>query len=150
MDRREWREPSGWGGTKLSEIVRPALERRRILIVEDRFLVADDLSRFCRRHGGEIAGPVPDVERAGRMASEERLDLAILDVDLQGRDVFGVAAILERRGIPFVFVTGYGQSHLPERFRERPLSPKPYSEADLLAQIQSLLKPLPGQGPSGA
>lgn len=133
----------------LSGIVRLALDRRRILIVEDRFLVADDLSRLCLRHGGEIAGPVPDVGRARQMASEEPLDLAILDIDLQGRNVFGVAAILDRRGVPFVFVTGYGPAHLPERYRGRPLVSKPYSEADLLTHISSLLKPLPGQGSAG-
>ena len=117
------------------------LGQRRVLIVEDRFLVADDLSRFCRRQGGEVAGPVPDVERARKIASDERLDLAILDVDLQGRDVFDVAAILERRGIPFLFVTGYGRSQLPERYRGRPFVAKPFGEADLVAGIRPLLKP---------
>ena len=132
-----------------SERVRPALADRRILIVEDRFLVADDLSRFCTRQGAEVAGPVPDVERARRLAAAERLDLAILDIDLQGRDVFGVAAVLDRRGIPFVFVTGYGRSHLPDQYRGRPLLAKPYSEPELLERIKSLLAPLPEDGPAG-
>lgn len=119
---------------------RPILADRRILIVEDRYLVADDLSRLCRRAGAEIAGPVPEVSRARAIAETEPLDLAILDVDLRGEAVFGVAAILEQRGIPFLFVTGYGEKHLPERFRTVPLVPKPFSGPDLVARIGQLLQ----------
>ena len=48
-----------------------ALGSRRVLIVEDLYLVADDLCRICRRHGGEVVGPVPDVSRARRLAADE-------------------------------------------------------------------------------
>ena len=73
------------------------------------------------------------------MASEEAIGLAILDVDLRGHDVFEVAGILESRAIPFVFVTGYGEVNLPERFRGRPIVTKPFSEGDLLAAIEPLM-----------
>ena len=119
--------------------VRPVLRTRRVLIVEDRFLVADELTRICQRQGASIAGPVPDVARARVLATDEPLDLAILDVDLRGEDVFGVAAILEGRGIPFLFVTGYVAAQLPERYRGRPVVLKPFSEADLIERISRLL-----------
>lgn len=131
-----------------SGVERPVLGGRRILIVEDRYLVADDLRRICRRHGAEIVGLAATVEQARRMAEEETLDLAILDIDLRGEDVFDVAAILDRRGIPFVFVTGYRRGHLPEAWRSRPVVSKPFSEADLLASIDALSPRLRGSGPA--
>lgn len=115
------------------------LRNRRVLIVEDRYLVADDLCRVCRRHGGEVAGPVPDVLQALRIAGSDPLDLAILDVDLRGEEVFGVAEALRRRGIPFVFVTGVPRAHLPRAFRGSPLVLKPHTDTDLLAAIVSAL-----------
>lgn len=131
-----------------TEFSQTPLLNRRILIVEDRYLVADDLSRFCRRLGGEIAGLAGDLDRARAMASSEALDLAILDVDLRGQAVFDVAAILESRGIPFLFVTGYRQVNLPEEYRDRPIVSKPFSEADLMAGIQPILLPLRGSDPA--
>lgn len=131
------------------EIKRPTLLNRRILIVEDRYLVADDLSRICSRQGGDVVGLAGEIGRARRMAVDEILDLAILDVDLRGQDVFDVAAILESRGIPFLFVTGYRQMNLPERFRDRPIVAKPFSEADLMTGIEFLLRP-PGCRDSAA
>lgn len=115
------------------------LRNQRVLIVEDRYLVADELTRICQRHGAAIAGPVPDVARARALAAEEPLDLAILDVDLRGEDVFGVAAILEGRGIPFLFVTGYGASHLPEKYRGAPRVSKPFSASDIVNRVARLL-----------
>lgn len=131
-----------------TEFTRAPLLGRRILIVEDRYLVADDLSRICRRLGGDIAGLAGNLDRARTMAVNEALDFAILDVDLRGQAVFDVAAILESRGVPFLFVTGYRQVNLPERYRDRPIVSKPFSEADLMAGIQPILRPLRGSDPA--
>lgn len=131
-----------------TEFSRTPLLGRRILIVEDRYLVADDLSRICRRLGGDIAGLAGNLDRARTMAASEALDLAILDVDLRGQTVFDVAAILEKRGVPFLFVTGYRQVNLPQRYRDRPIVSKPFTEADLMAGIQPILLPLRGSDPA--
>jgi CheY-like chemotaxis protein len=115
------------------------LSGRRILIVEDRYFVADDLRQLFARNGAEVVAVVADVEEAIRIAETDSIDLAVLDVDLRGRDVFDAAAVLEAREIPFVFVTGYRQAHLPERYRDRPIVSKPFSEPDLLARVSALL-----------
>ncbi len=112
---------------------------RRVLIVEDRYLVADDLRHLFKKNGAEIVAVVADVEEAKRVANANNIDLAVLDIDLRGRDVFEVVGVLEARGTPFVFVTGYRQAHLPEQYRDRPIVSKPFSEPDLLAKIGSLL-----------
>ena len=96
------------------DVANEGLSGCRVLIVEDRYLVADDLSRLLARNGAEIVAVVGDVARASELAATGKLDLAVLDVDLRGQDVFDVAAILEGRAIPFLFVTGFPRAHLPE------------------------------------
>jgi CheY-like chemotaxis protein len=129
-----------------SESSQPALLGRQVLIVEDRFFVADDLRRVLAGHGAEVVGVVADVEGAKRLAETRKVELAVLDVDLRGRDVFEFAAILEARGVPFIFVTGYSQAHLPEQYQARPIVAKPFSETDLLAKATVALCPGGGAG----
>ncbi len=121
------------------------LLRCRVLVVEDRYLVADDLRRLFSRNGAEIVGVVAEAERAKELAASGNLDLAVLDVDLRGQDAFEVAAMLEARGVPFVFVTGFPRTHLPDRYRAHPIVSKPFSEADLLSRIDDVL----GDRPAG-
>ncbi len=125
--------------TMASEFFQRGLIGLRILIVEDRYLVADDLRRLFTKNGAEIVAVVADVDEARRIAETGSLDLAVLDVDLRGRDVFDVVAVLEARGTPFIFVTGYRQAHLPEIYRDRPIVSKPFSEPDLLAKVNAAL-----------
>ena len=101
--------------------------------------MADDLRQLFKKNGAEIVAVVADAEEAKRVANANDIDLAILDVDLRGRDVFDVVSVLEARGTPFVFVTGYRQAHLPEQYRDRPIVSKPFSEPDLLAKIGTVL-----------
>ena len=111
-------------------LVRPApaptgLERARVLVVEDEPVAAMDVAATLRRAGGEAVGPAYRLDRALRCAAEESFDAALLDVRLGGSQVFPVAEILEGRGVPFIFLTGYQREILPERFRDRPSSASP-------------------------
>ena len=56
---------------------------------------------------------------------------AILDVNVDGEEIFPVADILAKRGLPFVFVTGYGERSLPEPYRDRPALQKPFQVEQL-------------------
>ena len=65
-------------------------------------------------------------------------DLAILDVNLDGQDVYPVADLIGKRGLPFMFVTGYGGRGLPDNYRDRPTLQKPFQLDELkrmLAQV---------------
>lgn len=102
----------------------------RILIVEDESLVAMLLETILEDMGCQPLGPVATVDEAlAFLESGEALDAALLDVNVAGREVFPVAAILEARGVPFVFSTGYGEGGLPEAWRGRPTIQKPFTEA---------------------
>jgi CheY-like chemotaxis protein len=99
---------------------------RVLLIVEDEYLAATELARALKHHGATVVGPAPDVARALRLLERvERLDGAILDIQLRDERVFPVAEALRARAIPFIFVTGFDPETLPETYRGVPLCTKP-------------------------
>lgn len=106
-----------------------SLKGLTILLVEDDFLAALDLTRLVEERAGRVAGPVGRLEQAQRLARSERLDGAILDVQLNGADSLPLADELIARDIPVILVTGYDVATLPGRFAKTPRLPKPFSEA---------------------
>jgi CheY-like chemotaxis protein len=104
---------------------------RRVLIVEDEMLVAMMVEDALTDLGLEVAGTAGTIEEALTAARAEGFDCAILDVHLHGKDVYPVADALAAKGVPFAFATGYGQGSLPERYRNRPTLPKPFTSQDL-------------------
>jgi CheY-like chemotaxis protein len=113
----------------------PTPDARRVLVVEDDYFLADDLVGALRETGLEVVGPVGTLEDAQRLVDEERIDCAILDLNLRGEMAFPVADRLGEAGIPFVFATGYSRAAVPERFRDVPHVEKPFDPARLLALL---------------
>jgi two-component SAPR family response regulator len=111
---------------------------RRILVVEDEMLIALMIEDVVQESGGEIVGPVATLEKALKLAGEEEFDAAILDVTIRGGKVYPVAELLLRRGIPFVFASGYGDWALPEELRDKPRLTKPFTADALDEQLRSL------------
>jgi two-component SAPR family response regulator len=70
------------------------------------------------------------------MLETGEVDAAVLDVNLGGELVYPVAETLARRGVPFIFVTGYGAESIDARFARVPVLQKPI-ERDMLAQVVS-------------
>lgn len=95
----------------------PTLFGKRVLVVEDEMLVALLLEDMLVQAGCILIGPFARVRDALAAVKTEVVDLALLDVNVAGEKVFAVAHALEERGVPFLFVTGYGQDALP---RDRP------------------------------
>jgi CheY-like chemotaxis protein len=113
----------------------------RILLVEDSMLTALDLATSLRQRGYQIVGPVGRLEEALKLAQNESIDAAILDIDLGENDSFDVADALHLRGIPFVFLSGYEASHvLPQRFATREVVPKPYAGTDLEQALKAAVQ----------
>jgi DNA-binding response OmpR family regulator len=115
----------------------------RILVVEDALLIADAIVDELRDHGCNVVGPVARVEQGVALATDERLDGALLDVNLAGEFCFPIADVLAKRGIPFAFLTGYGDAAIPVGYRDAPRLAKPFQGASLLAVAASFSKPRP-------
>ncbi|WP_422001708.1 response regulator [Reyranella sp.] len=123
---------------------------RRILIVEDEYLLAEDLRRYLVLAGAVVVGPAPRLGRAQALiADEAQIDAAVLDVNLAGEPVFPVAEALAVRDVPFVFVSGFDRSTLPPSLSERPLLQKPVDFETLRQVLTDLLRERQEAGPRG-
>lgn len=116
-----------------------------VLLVEDNFLVALALERTLLASGCTVIGPVSTVEEGTLIAQETPIDGAILDINIRGGTSQPIAEALERRGLPFFFITGYGSPQmLPERLRQVFRLSKPVNAHRLLEAIIERFRPAPG------
>lgn len=88
--------------------------------------------------GCKVVGPAARVGQALAMV-DEKIDFAVLDVNLNGEKSFPVADALLARGVPFVFSTGYGREGILDTYQVFPVIQKPYGVAELRKALESLL-----------
>jgi CheY-like chemotaxis protein len=122
----------------MADPVLDGLRGRHLLVVEDEYVVAEDFALRLEDAGAIVVGPVPSVREALELVMSEgdRLDAAVLDVNLGGEFVYPVADALSGRGIPFVFTTGYDASAITPAYANAPRCEKPLDPA-LLARALS-------------
>ena len=111
----------------------------RLLVVEDEYLIRMLLEDMLADLGYDVAAAVGTIAEAREFAAHGDFNAAILDVNLDGEESFPVAEILIKRGLPFVFVTGYGERSLPEPYRDRPALQKPFQGEQLKAVLAGIL-----------
>jgi DNA-binding response OmpR family regulator len=112
----------------------------RILVVEDEYLIAMELKRWLQEAGVEVLGPVPSVERALDLIEDERLDAAVLDINLGDGDTsFPIADRLEVLKVPYLFATGEVRTAKSSGYNASPRLEKPCSRADLLRMLGDLI-----------
>ena len=116
------------------------LEGKRVLVLDDEWLIADQHAQVFHSVGAEVDGPYLHLKRAMEV-DPDTLDLAVLDFALHDdHDVLPLAERLNEAGIPIVFVTGYGSnSTLPSRFTDDVVVPKPASATALLSSAAQLI-----------
>ena len=103
----------------------------RTLVVEDQYLIASYVCRLLRRLGCEPVGPVPCLATAFVALERETPDCALLDVKLGAEQVYPLAEVLRREGVPFLFVTGYDQRKIAASFQAEMRLEKPFDLQDL-------------------
>lgn len=102
----------------------------RVLVVEDEFLIAMELSAALQAGGFQVLGPVPTVKAALGLLQTERPDAAVLDVSLRGERITPVAKVLIAMEVPFVLATAYLPADLA-------------ATEPVLATVRNLGKPTP-------
>ena len=112
--------------------------KKRILVVEDEMLVAMNIEDMLLDIGHEVAGIANRLEAGIEAAREGGFDIAMLDVNLAGDLSFPIADILEEKGIPYLFATGYGRKGVKDDYGAAPVLQKPFRARDLQQAIQTL------------
>jgi len=114
------------------------LQGAKVLIVEDEFLIADDLARMLSAAGAIPIGPVGTVEQAKTKWAHSGADAAVLDLNLRGDMAFSLAEELSAR-LPCVIVSGYGPATLPESLAEIPALEKPVDHQKVISLLAQQL-----------
>lgn len=114
-----------------------ALTGKRVLVVEDEPIVAMVAEDLLETLGAHVVGVACHITDAVALASSADIDLALLDVNLNGERSDAVADVLRARSIPFVFATGYGTSGVDATFAA-PVVEKPYVLRDIEAALSAI------------
>jgi len=120
------------------------LGKASIFLVEDEALIRMMLAEMVEELGHRIVAEAGNVRDARALAETIFFDIAILDINIAGSSIAPVAEIIDRRGLPFLFVSGYGSGGRPEAFRSRPALRKPVLLSKLGETISAILVFCPG------
>jgi DNA-binding NtrC family response regulator len=112
----------------------------RILIVEDNALLAIELAQALASAGFEVVGPALTVAQSMAAIEKNGCDAAVLDINLRGETSEPVAKELNRRGIPFITMTGYARAQQPAVFERAPTFTKPVSMDLVIDQLHRSLQ----------
>ena len=117
------------------------LAGRSILVVEDEMLVLLNVEDMLADLGCTAVCAAANSDQALALIDAQDFDLAMVDVNLDGRKSYAVADALAARGVPFVFSTGYSGESLDEGYRDHPVLGKPYRDVELANALTGLLRP---------
>lgn len=110
----------------------------KVLVVEDEYLLAMALRDVLVDAGAEVLGPVSNVAQAQKIiATADRIDVAVLDVNLGKEMVYPVADALTEMNVPCVLTTGFDGNSLGERYRNLHRCEKPYDPEQVVAQLNA-------------
>jgi DNA-binding response OmpR family regulator len=111
------------------------MRKASTLLVEDEGLIMMMLAEMVRDLGHLVVSEATNVEMAMSLAKTRSFDLALLDINIAGFLVTPVVRVLDERGVPIVFVSGYSTKTMPAELQGRLLVEKPFSQTTLLDAI---------------
>ena len=118
-----------------------SLAGKTILIVEDEPLVAMSLAAEIEAADGSVIGPSNCLATALAVVEQGAVDAAVLDVDLNGVEVFPLVDVLLQRSVGLVFTTGFDVQRIPEQYGRIELIQKPFVATEVIGAI---LRAFPG------
>jgi CheY-like chemotaxis protein len=115
------------------------MRQASVFLVEDEVLIGMMLADMIEQLGHRVVAEAANIEDGQTLAQTTNYDLAVLDINIGGHSIDPVAEIIDRRGLPFFFVSGYESGGLPKQFSDRPLLQKPVMSWKLGETINSML-----------
>ena len=115
------------------------LQGKRVLLLEDDFLIATMAAGMLADLGAVVVGPASRIEEAVALAASEELDVAVLDINIRGERSHQVAEALRNRAIPYVFATGYDEKSFSGEIDALVLQ-KPYTDDKLAEALQQAME----------
>jgi DNA-binding response OmpR family regulator len=114
--------------------------QRTILIAEDNPFIALDLQDMFEEAGFSVLGPVAGVEEGHKLLSLYDPDIAMLDYNLGKETSIPLACRLQRKGIPFMFLSGFVEKiALGPKFQKLEIILKPINSEALVKRVQDKL-----------
>lgn len=112
-----------------------------VLVLEDEPLISMLTEDMVTELGGKVVGPFARIAAAREHVANgaSGINLALLDVNLNGERSTGFARELKTLGVPVVFCTGYDEAGIEEEWRSTPTLRKPFSEPELVKAVSALL-----------
>jgi DNA-binding response OmpR family regulator len=111
----------------------------RILVIEDHPALGRFIAEALEAAGWAVVGLIGDHASALDAARREPFDLAVMDRMLRGKETLAIADALAGRSIPFLLMSGYPRSTLPDRFRDGPFLEKPFTMDTLLDAVRAIV-----------
>jgi CheY-like chemotaxis protein len=125
--------------SKLMQDAGRELVGRRVFVIEDESMVSMLLDELLSDIGCEVVGTASRFDEALQKAKSVAFDVAILDVNLNGRHTMPIAEEFARCGIRFVLATGYALPALPEALQKVPILEKPFHQPELVRALRTAL-----------
>ncbi|MEX0928627.1 MAG: response regulator [Balneolales bacterium] len=113
---------------------------KHILLVEDDYLIGLNIQQTLTSAGFDVSGPAMNVAAGMELITENKLDAAVLDVNLGDQFSEEIVLRLMDLKIPYLLLTGYDRENLPDIFAGAPLMEKPFDGNELISTIQELCK----------
>ncbi|MDB5539005.1 MAG: hypothetical protein JWQ89_732 [Devosia sp.] len=110
---------------------------KRVLVLEDEFLLAMEAAETLEDLGVVVVGPAYRIDAAMALLATEQVDAALLDVNIGGMPSSVVADHLIARGVPVVFATGYGAR--ADVVSGHVILDKPYTREQMRAALLQVL-----------
>jgi len=120
----------------------------KILVVDDQFLIASLAEDTLLQAGaGAVVIATNHVAAQSALSAHDRFDAAVIDINLDGRTAFDLALLLVGRGVPLIFLTGYGEdAQVPAELRDIAVVAKPYTPDMLVTPLLEAIRRGHGQG----
>ena len=118
------------------EISNAPLAGKRLLVVEDDYIIALSVAEVLKDHGAVVIGPAGRLDDALALLSQDQLvDAGVLDIRIMGEQAYPIADRLVARNVPFVFFSSCAPQSLAPNYRHHTLVEKPAGEVSIITAL---------------